>query len=136
MKTKILILLFAAFFMAFSGFSQEQASDPDQNPNFEKSMNSYLNASKEIVLTQGTTSQETYKAIDPLQDKRDLRSLRREHRANRLLWRHQERLERAKNTQYIEYDYPTNYKNGYYNNYHWRNFGSRRNFGLFYRHTF
>ncbi|QTE22000.1 hypothetical protein [Polaribacter cellanae] len=134
MKTKILILFVSTIFITFSSFSQQKTSDLNQNPNFAKSMNSYLETNKEIILTQGTTSQETYKAIDPLQERRDLRSLRRKHRANRLLWRHQERLERAKNTQFIEYDYP-NYYNGYYNN-NWNNFGSLLSLGLFYNHFF
>ena len=63
-----------------------------------------------MVLAQGTTEQDTYKAIDPLEEKRELRSIKRKHRAQRALWRHQERMERAKHGGY--------YNRGYYNRVH------------------
>ena len=66
------------------------------------------------VMLQGTTAQETYKAIDPLERKRELRMLRKEYRAKRRLWRHQERMERIKRTNY--YDYNSNFFNGYFYN--------------------
>ena len=55
------------------------------------------------------------KVIDPLEEKRQLRSLKRKYRANRALWRHQERLERAKNG-YSLYDNGGYYNDNYYNN--------------------
>ncbi|QTD36791.1 hypothetical protein JL193_11690 [Polaribacter batillariae] len=130
MKKRHFAFYLIAFFTTFLGFAQEEVLD--QNPNYKKSMAVYLNTYKETTLTQGTTSQETYKAIDPLQDRRDLRNLRRKYRANSRLWRHQERMERAKNTQYIEYEYPAdNYYNGYYSN-NWSQFNTMLSLGLFY----
>ncbi len=88
----------------------------DQNPNFKVSMDKYVDVKNDYILAQGTTAQETYAAIDPLEEKRVLRSIRKEHRANRSLWRHQERMERIKRTRYYS-------NTGYYNNRRYYNNG-------------
>lgn len=79
----------------------------DQNPNHEASYQKYLKDSNNYISKQGTTVQDTYVAIDPMEEKRIRRKTHKEHRAMRSLWRHQERLERAKNTRY--YRAPVNF---------------------------
>lgn len=103
------------------GFSQNTTLVEDQNPNYMQSQDKYMAAAETHTTLQGTTAQETYKAIDPLEEKRELRALRRSYRAQRPLWRHQRRLERIKNTQYFQNSTP----NIYWNN---RPFWGRRNF--------
>jgi len=72
----------------------------DQNTNHFKVSKKYLKKSASFTLLQGTTSQETYKAIDPMEEKRERKKIRKDYRSQRSLWRHQERMERAKNTRY------------------------------------
>jgi len=124
---KKIILGFTLIAVSFSIQSQE-VLEADQNPNYRISQAKYTDSIQKVYTQlQGTTAQETYKAIDPLEEKRELKALRRQYRAQRPLWRHQRRLERIKNTQYFRND-------GYYgyNNYGFRynNFSNRyRGFG-------
>ena len=83
--------------LSFMGIAQNSIElGTDQNPNYKISLDKYVAASKDIsqTLTQGTTSQETYVAIDPMEEKRKRKELRKYFRSQRPLWRHQERLER------------------------------------------
>jgi len=114
MKISIHSLLMLAF-MLFAGATMAQTTlAPDQNPDFAISRAKYMKMADSINTWQGTTAQETYKAIDYLADKA-------EARANRRAFRQQLRLERAR------YGYPSfdwynslNYGNGWgnYNNYY------------------
>ncbi|WP_131248833.1 hypothetical protein [Aquimarina atlantica] len=96
------------------GYSQEAQLEEDQNPNYKEAMNRFLKNSQEYTIQQGTTVQETYKAIDPLEEKRELRSLRRQYRSQRAYWRHERRLKRIENTRYYDYGSYYSYRpNGY-----------------------
>lgn len=91
---RYLILLVGVLFSVV-GYSQK---DVDQNPNYKTAYEQYIETSSSYVNKQGTTAQDTYVAIDPLEEKRIRKKLRKDHRAMRSLWKHEERLERAKNT--------------------------------------
>lgn len=114
MKTKLITTVLIAF-VGFVAMAQNSiALVSDQNSNYQTSLNKYvtINTVNKTNLLQGTTAQETYTAIDPMEEKRKRKELRKYFRSQRPLWRHQERLERAKN--------PVNYNNiyrGYNNNY-------------------
>src|SRR5687767_7841290 len=83
---------------AFTGTAQNSLA-PDQNPNYMVSQARYMKMADSINSWHGTTPQETYKAIDYLEDKRELR-------ATRKAWRRELRMERARSG---------NWYNGYYN---------------------
>ncbi|MGB0884202.1 MAG: hypothetical protein ACPG4W_02875 [Flavobacteriales bacterium] len=68
-----------------------------QNPNFQHSQDQYAKLSKSYTNLQGTTSQETYKAIDELEERRELRAYKRRLRAEAPKRRHERQLERIKN---------------------------------------
>lgn len=97
------ILLTASLIVAtvLTGTAQNLA--PDQNPSFMVSQARYMQMADSINSWHGTTLQETYKAIDYLEDKRELR-------ANRKAWRRELRMERARNSGWY---------NGYYNDYYY-----------------
>ncbi|MDO6737861.1 hypothetical protein [Wenyingzhuangia sp. 2_MG-2023] len=121
MKTIYII----ALFMCSIGLVAQE--NKDQNPNHEKSYQKYLKVSDTYTTKQGTTAQETYVAIDPMEEKRIRKKIRKDNRAMRSLWRHEERMEEAKNTKYRVY------RSGY-NNYGWNNFGWNTSFGLSFGH--
>lgn len=101
------------------GYTQETVQlTEDQNPNYKVAMNRFLKNSQEYTLQQGTTVQETHKAIDPLEEKRELRSLRRQYRSQRAYWTHERRLKRIENIRY--YDYGSYYG---YRSYGWLTLG-------------
>lgn len=81
----------------------------EQNPSFMVSQARYMKMADSINSWHGTTLQETYKAIDYLEDKRA-------SRANRRAWRHELRMERAR--------YGGWYNNGYYNSYYYPSYGN------------
>ncbi len=111
---KNIILAFIFVTMGNISFGQEATSlAPDQNPNYINAMNKYSDNSIEYTSQQGTTLQETYKAINPLEEKRELRSLRRKYRSQRAYWRHQRRLARIENTRYYDYGYNGFQNQGY-----------------------
>ena len=126
MKTKFFTISLIIL-VSLIGIAQNSVElEADQNPNYKISLDKYIAASKEIsqTLTQGTTSQETYTAIDPMEEKRKRKELRKYFRSQRPLWRHQERLERAKNPSYFRgrnssfntrYGY-NNFNSGWFNN--------------------
>ncbi len=97
---KIITLLI--LFLGFQSILEAQESDhlhTLQNPNFEVSLKDYQAINKNLILLQGTTLQETYKAIDPQEQKR-------ERRAERRLRRHERALARANRPTYLYgYDY-------------------------------
>ncbi|SHH78890.1 hypothetical protein [Wenyingzhuangia marina] len=93
---KLVLLVVLTFTMYVNG-----QTTSDQNPNAQVAYQKYAKIADTYNLKQGTTAQETYVAIDPMEEKRIRKKIRKDHRAMRSLWRHEERLERAKNTQYI-----------------------------------
>lgn len=98
MKNIILIV----FSVLFVGVVNAQTNkDINQNPNAQAAYEKYAKVADTYITKQGTTSQETYVAIDPMEEKRIRKNIRKDYRAMRPLWRHQERMERAKNTQYV-----------------------------------
>ena len=133
MKNKIFTVLLMIL-VGFTGTAQNAtALVTDQNPNYQISLDKYMTENKvsDLTLLQGTTAQETYTAIDPMEEKRKRKALRRYYRSLRPLWRHQERLERAKNPYYINRRY-RNYNNRNYNNRNnrWLNSQSLLNLGM------
>ncbi len=66
-----------------------EAQNPNQNPNYQQSRAHYQSKADSINAQQGTTHQQTYKAIDYLADKADEKALRRQNR-------HELRMERAR----------------------------------------
>ncbi|WP_315818959.1 hypothetical protein [Paraflavitalea speifideaquila] len=80
----------------------------------------YMQMADSINSWHGTTVQDTYKAIDYLEDKRELR-------ANRKAWRRELRMERARNSgwyngYYNNYSYPYNYNNRPWGGTGWGNY--------------
>jgi len=131
--------------VSFIGTAQDnEALVPDQNPNYKVSLDKYTTANSvdNLTLKQGTTVQDTYKAIDPMEAKRERKELRQYYRSQKPLWRQEVRLERAKNTSYyngISSNFGINYYNGIHRNYHrsYYNLSNRRfyarslfNFGI------
>jgi hypothetical protein len=113
-----LALLITSISMSQTGLAE------DQNPNYMFSQAKYTKMADSINSWHGTTPQETYKAIDYLADKREMR-------ASRQAFRRQLRLERARYGYYNnDYDY---YSPGYYgyNNYGYNNY--RPYYGYGYR---
>lgn len=103
-------IIMMGLMISIGGFSQENSLAENQNPNYKQSLEHYTKMLKtdektDYVALQGTTVQQTYKAIDPMEEKRELKALRRKYRAQRPLWRHQRRMERIKNTRYHDYNY-------------------------------
>lgn len=114
MKTYLLRVSLPLFcgLLATAVMGQEQLA-PNQNPNYAVSRAKYMQLSDSVNRWHSTTSQDTYKAIDWLEDRREARSERRE-------FRRQLRLERAR----WDYDYYDNYN--YYPSYRNR-WGTYRN---------
>ena len=97
MKTLYSLVLLFTITTAFA----QQDLVTNQNPNYKVSYDKYVASSEQYTDQQGTTVQETYVAIDPIEEKRNRKKIRKDYRAQRSLWRHQERMERAKNTRYV-----------------------------------
>jgi hypothetical protein len=104
------ILLLIAITLGFAVQAQEVA---DQNPNYRQSRDYYMQQKNDYVANQGTTVQETYKAIDELEEKRLLRQRRREIRVERPIRRHERRMARIKNRRFFN---DRRYWNDYYYN--------------------
>ena len=81
------------------------AQEYNQNPNYKESQQKYMASAEQYTSLQGTTVQETYKAIDRLEEKRELKAQRRALRAQRPIWRQERRLERIKNRPNFYYGY-------------------------------
>ena len=89
--------------------SSAQSLVADQNPNYAVSRDKYMKLADSLTDGQGTTIQDTYKAIDWLADRAEAREERRE-------FRRQLRMERLRwNNNYIgSYYYPAyRYRGGY-----------------------
>ncbi len=97
--------LFSFLSFLFVSITMFGQANPDQNPNHEASYQKYVKSNTTYLKQQGTTAQQTYVAIDPIEEKRIRKNIRKNHRANRRLWRHEERLARAKNTRYYRHSY-------------------------------
>jgi hypothetical protein len=69
---------------------------PDQNPNYQVSRDRYMKVADSINSWHSTTVQQTYKAIDYLEDKRIAKEQRR-------AFRQELRLERARNNRHYGY---------------------------------
>ena len=82
---------------------------PDQNPNFQKSRDKYMADSDKYTANEGTTVQETYKAIDDVEIKKEQKQLRKDRRQERRMARIQSRGR----SNYYNNGY---YNRGYYNN--------------------
>lgn len=83
----------SAFFFSALILSSVQLSAQevqDQNPNYAVSRDRYMKISDSLIAWHSTTFQETYKAIDYLEDKR-------QERLDRKAFRRELRLERARN---------------------------------------
>tara|TARA_B110000093_G_C12841035_1_gene355248 strand:+ start:260 stop:676 length:417 start_codon:yes stop_codon:yes gene_type:complete len=131
MKSKILTAILITF-VGFIGVAQNSvALVADQNPNYQTSLNKYMVASKVThqTLTQGTTTQETYTPIDPMEEKRKRKELKKHYKSQRPLWRHQERMESAKNPSYYNRGYRNYNTRNNYNN-RWFNSQSLLNLGM------
>lgn len=115
-----------ALFLFSLGLSAQEISD--QNPNHQKSYEKYLKTSESYTKQQGTTAQQTYVAIDPMEERRVRKKMRRDHRAMSRLWRHQERMEEARNTRYRVYNNGWNSRLGWNNGWN-TNIGWGLNFG-------
>ena len=122
MKKNVLFFLPALFTLCSLQISRAQASlAPDQNPDFIVSRDKYIKLADSINAWHSTTIQETYKAIDYLEDKR-------EARLERQAFHRQLRLTRAlQGWSYDDAYYsPANYYNSaYYNGASGRNYRHR-----------
>ena len=105
-KKILMFLLLGIFTLKARG----QEVNPDQNPNYQKSMNRYLQKKDSLISGEGTTVQNTYKAYDWMELKKERRELRRERRYNI-------RMERALAPRYYTHPY---YNEPYYYNNHTR----------------
>ena len=134
-QSSLMFPLLAAMMFSGAAFAQQEIIN-NQNPKFEQSRLKYMNIADSVNSWHSTTSQETYKAIDYLADRKEARELRQ-------AYRRELRLERARNG-YGWYDdytyYPAfgnrfnnnyNYNSSYYSPYYGRGF--RNNY---FRHAF
>lgn len=109
MKRNVLTtFLTAAGFIFYSSSSAQQNLVPDQNPDYAVSRDKYMLISDSINQWHSTTIHQTYKAYDWYEAKM-------ERKNERLEFRRQLRLERARNNYYRPHHY-----NRYYNNYNYR----------------
>ena len=97
---------------------------PDQNPNYLKSREKYMSESAALTKNEGQTIQQTYKAIDDMQAKKERKELASQRRQDRRMARIQSRHSYRQNRRYSNYDY-LNYNNGYYSN------GYNNQYGLY-----
>lgn len=129
MKKVILPSVFFAMVTLFSVTAIAQNSlAPDQNPNYMVSQQKYMKMADSVNTWHSTTSQETYKAIDFLADKKEAReqrkAARREMRMERARWNN--------SGYYDNYNYNNYYNNGYYRPY---NYGYRNNWNNYFWNT-
>ena len=130
---KVILSAITLVAILFSGTAIAQTSlASDQNPNYLVSQQKYMKMADSINTWHSTTPQETYRAIDYLEDKRIAREERRQ-------FRRELRMERARwggygNGYYDNYDYPGAYN--YYNGYRpWRGGYYRNNFSSYFWNT-
>ncbi len=128
MKYFLLSLSLFAFNLAVAQMDDTLVAD--QNPNYRRSLAKYDSIASNYTSKQGTTVQDTYVAIDPMEHKRKMQELRREYRAQRPLWRQERRMARINNTQYVDYgfnNWNTGWNTGWNNG--WNNGFGRNNRG-------
>lgn len=101
---KYLPFLLISLLASLPGLAQMDLA-PNQNPNFSESRARYMSLADSLLAAQGTTIQDTYKAIDWMVDRAEARALRRD-------FRRQIRLIRAED--YRDFYYPR------YNRLSWR----------------
>jgi hypothetical protein len=110
MKRSIHVFFF--LLVAATGASAQTGLAADQNPNYMVSRDKYMQLADSVNAYHSTTVQDTYNAIEWIEDRREAREQRRE-------FRRQIRMERARYGGYYYDDYYTPY---YYNNYNsWNN---------------
>ncbi|MGE9617126.1 MAG: hypothetical protein ACQPRJ_06245 [Solitalea-like symbiont of Acarus siro] len=109
MKTLInsVIAICTLFLYNHSTYAQFDTTIHNQNPRHAEAERKYAPMADSLTKNQGTTIQQTYKAFDWYEDKM-------ERKRQRELWRHLERMERAK----YGYYYNDYYYNGCYSNYY------------------
>jgi hypothetical protein len=95
---------------------------PDQNPNYAVSRNKYMQLADSVTRWHSTTSQDTYKAIDWLADRKEARMDRRDYRRKL-------RMENVRwdNDYYDNYNYYPSYRN------RWGNYRNSYNNGYYRR---
>ena len=112
------VFVFGVFFSL--SLSAQQTDLTDQNPNYAKSMEKYMTIKDDLLKTQSTTLQNTYKAIDDIELKKERRALKRSNR-------HERRLARINNRGY--------YFNDFYNytpyNYYWSGYRPYANYSRY-----
>lgn len=108
---KLLIILIMGTTISSVAYAQELQAN--QNASYKISQDHYLKLADSILKFEGTTVQNTYKAIDYMQDKLDRKAARR-------AFRQQLRLERARNPYWSIYNFSNDWSNPYYNN--WNSF--------------
>ena len=122
MKNLLIIALFITSIL--SAQQNREKLDFDQNPNYKVSQDNYLETASNYTSLEGTTVQQTYKAIDPLEEKRERKALKKKYRAERSKWRHEERMEKYKNG-YVEYYEVPRYSLNF--NWGWNSWGRHHN---------
>jgi len=111
MKQYLLVLTTLAATLMFSETSAQELA-PNQNPNFAVSRDKYMQMADSVNQLHSTTVQQTYKAYDWYQNKIDRRN-------ERIQFRRELKMERARSRYYRPY-----HRGGYYNNYYYRPYRS------------
>lgn len=112
------IVIIALSFICYINVNAQKDSMqllPDQNPNFQKSRSKYIEQSVKLTQNEGLTIQETYKAIDDMEAKKERKELAATRRQERRLLRIQSRGYGRQN--YYNRGYYNGNGNGGYNNY-------------------
>ena len=127
------IHLFFFLIIAVIGATAQTGLAPDQNPNYMVSRDKYMKLADSVNAYHSTTVQDTYDAIEWVDDRREAREQRR-------AFRRELRLERARYGGYYYNDYDDYYSPYYYNNYNsynnYRYYRYNRGWGNnFYRNT-
>jgi hypothetical protein len=76
---KYLPIFFISLLASLPGLAQMELA-PNQNPNYAESRARYMSLADSLLAAQGTTIQDTYKAIDWMVDRAEARALRRDFR--------------------------------------------------------
>ena len=108
----------AAYYIAglgllLSSSAMAQQAVPDQNPNYQVSMDYYMQHSKELTATQGQTVHETYEAFDWTTHKADMKQQRRDRKYELQKMRYQTRYRCSYGVYPNTYGSPYNYYSPY-----------------------
>lgn len=115
------ILLALMLSTSYTSIKAQSGPVADQNPNYAVSRDRYMKMSDSINTWHSTTVQQTYKAIDYLEDKR-------EQRIERKAFHREMRLAAVRNGWYYNNYYSPDYNTSFYrpyNNYRARPYGYR-----------